>query len=164
MTTHTPDDPFTPIHQKFTINKGSKYEYEPIPYLDGVSMCAYDQCNAKQIGRYAYTLRESCSLHGLSNMKVLVYPGTICELNGKDHIFAVSGRFIYCPGKVCENYNNPKSFIEITAIANFMQCILSVDRLEAKKGWATPSDVIKLAKNIFGEDIASEIKIFFEII
>lgn len=164
MTTQTPDDPFAPIHQKFAINKKSDYPYEPVPYLNGVSICAYDQCNAKLIGRYSYALRESCSLHGLSNLKVMIYPGTICELNGRDLIFAVQGRNIYCPGKICENYNNPKAFIEITAMANFLQCLLSVDRIEAKKGWATEKEVIQLAKNIFGEDVASEFKIFFEII
>lgn len=163
MTTECPLDPFEPIHDKYVIKEG-KFTYEPLPYLNNISFCATERCNAKLIGRYSYILQEACSIHGLSNLKIMIYPGTICEINGHERVFAVLGRQVFAPGKVCENYNNSKSFVEVTAAANFMQCLLSVDRVEKGKPYVHHSDVIALANTIFGESIAEEFKIYYEII
>lgn len=164
MTTECPYDPFEPIHKKFIIKNEKDVEYEQLPYLNNISFRVTQKCDAKLVGRYSYALQETASIRGLSNLKIFIYPGTICEINGHERVFAILGRTVYCPGQICENYNNPKAFIEVTAMANFLQCLLSVDRIEAGKPYVHHKDVITLAKTIFGEPISEDIKTYYEII
>lgn len=164
MSTEAPDEPFTPIHIQCELDNLKKLPFEPILYLDRIAVCASENCNAKMIGIYCHALQQACSLHGLSNIKVMIYPGSICRMGKHDRVFSVSGRTIYCPGKTYENCHNTKAFMEVTMVANFLQCLLSVDRLEHGKPWAHHNDVIALANSIFGKERAEEIKIYYEII
>lgn len=164
MSTEAPDDPFAPQHIRYVIDKNTNYKFEPVPYLNKIGLFAHDNCTAKMVGIYCYALQEGCSLRGFSDINVLIYPGSICEINGQDRVFAVSGRTIYCPGKVYENCNNPKAYQDVVVVANFLQCLLSVDRIKQGKAWAPHKDVIALAKNIFGKDRAEDIKFYYRFV
>jgi hypothetical protein len=128
-------------------------------------MGTFEGCDKNLVGRYGYVLNELGRLGLIRNLRLMVYPGTICEVNGKKSIFSVLDDAVFAPGIVREDIHNEDAYIKVVAMANLIQCLLSVEPMRRGGKWATPQEVVEAAKTVFDDlpSIAQEIKIFFEI-
>jgi len=160
-----PHDPFQMRHQKYVFDETSVPQYEFIPDSKRVRLGKFPGCDNNLVGRYGYVLAEMSNLDRIRNVRLMVYPGTICEVNGKKSIFSVLDDAVFAPGLVRDDIHNEDAYIKVVAMANLIQCLLSVEPMRRGGKWATPQEVIDAAKVVFDDlpSIAQEIKIFFEI-
>ena len=161
-----PSDPFQMRHQKYVFDEHSIPQYSFMPDSQRVRMGTFEGCDKNLVGRYGYVLSELGRLGAIRNLRLMVYPGTICEVNGKKSIFSVLDDAVFAPGIVRDDIRNEDAYIKVVAMANLIQCLLSVEPMRHGGKWATPQEVVETAKMVFNDmpSIAQEIKIFFELV
>lgn len=154
--------PLDVIHEVYEIKEGDTPQTSRVDGTSNTFFAVYPKCDNKLVGGYAWATEEVCRLTGLDGIKVIVYPGTMARVNGTERIVAIYGNMILLPGKIYEGCPNKDGYREVVARANVLLSLLSVERLAENKGWAHEKEVIAMAREVFGDECASEVKMHFE--
>lgn len=154
--------PFEIIHDVYEVKEGDTPQTAKVNRTSGTYFSCYPHCDNRLVGNYAWATEEVCRITGLDNISVIVYPGTMAKVYGLERIVAIYGKAIFLPGKIYESCPNKNGYREVVARANAILSLLSVKRLSENKGWAEPKEVVEMAREIFGDDCASEVKMHYE--
>ncbi len=148
-------------HKLFDINKNKVPTLSTNLKCPNVAFAYYDGCDPLLIAAYATCAELYCGKN-YPESTVLIYPGTMAKIGDQESVFGIAEKVMFAPGIVYKGCPNKKCYRDVVARAELIHRLASFPRVIKGQKPVNTKTVVSVVEELFGEDIAAEVKMYFE--